>query len=151
MMQIDLSTELDGKLDQAIATARTTRLLRFVAHPLIEFTPIGSRTWPDFWTVGTHWVSLRILGFLPVGQQAIVISYPESPDGFVMRDNGHSALVKQWDHTISITTVAGRTRYLDVVIVDAGLLTLPVWLFAQVFYRHRQRRWRLLARRGFQD
>ena len=57
--------------------------------------------------------------------------------------------VKVWDHSISISTASGRTRYRDTVTIDAGLFTLPVWLFAQVFYRHRQRRWRSLAKRSF--
>jgi hypothetical protein len=87
-----------------------------------------------------------MLGFLPFGKQAIVISFPKSVGGFLLRDNGYSGLIKVWDHKISITTDAGRTRYNDSVTIHAGVLTLPVWLFAQAFYRHRQRRWRLLAR-----
>ena len=43
----------------------------------------------------------------------------------------------------------GRTRYTDSVEVRAGLLTPLVWAFATAFYRHRQRRWRRLVRRGF--
>jgi hypothetical protein len=148
-MQVDIATELDCPMSEAIAHAMTTRLLKFVAYPLVQFTPIEPHTWPDTWAEGTYWVGMRIFGFVPFGKQAIVISYPESTAGFLMRDNGHSALISVWDHTISISTADGRTRYRDTVTIDAGLLTLPVWLFAQVFYRHRQRRWRQLARRGF--
>ena len=43
----------------------------------------------------------------------------------------------------------GRTDYRDTVEIHAGLGTLPAWLFAQLFYRHRQRRWRALAARDF--
>lgn len=149
MMQVDVSTELDCPTSVAIAQAKTTRLLKFIAYPLVQFTPIEPRTWPDTWSPGTHWFGVRILGFVPFGKQAIVISYPESTAGFVLRDNGHSTLVKVWDHTISISTVHGRTRYRDTVTIDAGVLTWPIWLFAQVFYRHRQRRWRQLAAHGF--
>lgn len=148
-MKVDISTELDCPIDEAITHAMTTRLLRFVSYPLVHFTPIEPRAWPDTWTEGTYWVGMRILGFLPFGKQAIVISYPESAAGFLLRDNGYSSLVEVWDHTILISTTNGRTRYRDTVTIQAGLFTLPVWLFAQVFYRHRQRRWRLLAGRGF--
>jgi transglutaminase-like putative cysteine protease len=41
------------------------------------------------------------------------------------------------------------TRYTDTVEVRAGPLTVIVWMFAQAFYRHRQRRWRSLVRHGF--
>ena len=146
-MRIDVSTLLDCSVEQAVAHAKTTQLLKFVAHPLVHFSPINPSSWPVEWSEGTFWVAVRLLGFLPFGKQAIVISFPQSGGGVLLRDNGHSALVKVWDQTISITSNAGRTRYKDPVIIDAGLLTLPVWLFAQAFYRHRQRRWRLLARR----
>ncbi|MCR5867604.1 hypothetical protein [Aquincola sp. J276] len=62
-------------------------------------------------------------------------------------------MVKVWDHTISISMASRRTRYRDSVTIDAGLFKLPVWLFAEVFYRHRRRhrqcRRRLLAGRSF--
>ena len=145
-MQLNITTYLDCSVEQAISHAKTTRLLKFVAHPLVHFTPIEPNAWPHTWAEGRYWVGVRILGFMPFGKQAIVISLPKTGDGFLIRDNGYSSLVKVWDHTISITTDAGRTRYKDSVIIDAGVFTLPVWLFAQVFYRHRQRRWRQLAR-----
>jgi hypothetical protein len=148
-MQVDISTDLDCSMDDAITHAVTTRLLNFVAYPLIQFTPLEPHIWPQTWVEGTYWVGVRVFGFVPFGKQAIVISYPDLATGFLLRDNGHSALVKVWDHTISISTASGRTRYRDTVTIDAGLFTLPVWLFAQVLYRHRQRRWRLLAKRSF--
>jgi hypothetical protein len=60
----------------------------------------------------------------------------------------HNAFVRQWDHVASVReTRDGRTRYSDAIEINAGLLTPLVWLFAQVFYRHRHRRWRRVARR----
>lgn len=149
MMKVDFTTELACPLGEAITHAITTRLLKFIAYPLVHFTPIEPRPWPATWAEGTYWVGVRILGLVPFGKQAIVISLPESADGFRLRDYGHSTLVKVWDHTTSISTADGRTRYRDTVTIDAGVLTWPVWLFAQAFYRHRQRRWRQLAARGF--
>jgi hypothetical protein len=58
------------------------------------------------------------------------------------------ALVRRWDHLIRIRPLANDCcRYLDEIDIDAGPLTLLVWLFAQVFYRHRQRRWQRVAER----
>jgi hypothetical protein len=145
-MQLDISTDLDCSIEQAASLAKTTRLLEFVARPLVHFKPINPSVWPVDWAEGAYWVGVRILSIVPFGKQAIVISFPQSAAGFVMRDNGHSALVKVWDHTITISSEAGRTWYRDSVTIKAGVFTLPVWLFAQAFYRHRQRRWRLLAR-----
>jgi len=35
------------------------------------------------------------------------------------------------------------------VTIEAGILTPFVWLFARLFYAHRQRRWAALAAKGF--
>lgn len=67
-----------------------------------------------------------------------------------MRDNGQGLLMRRWDHRILLQALPdGRTLYTDEVEVVARhlpwLMTPLSTLFAQVFYRHRQRRWRQLA------
>ena len=88
-----------------------------------------------------------LAGFLPLGRQWIDISSVETADGsFRMRDNGRGDLVHRWDHWITILPhVDGNCSYADEVEVEAGLQTPLVWIFAWVFYAHRQRRWRKLA------
>jgi hypothetical protein len=55
-------------------------------------------------------------------------------------------LCRQWDHLIQVReSEDGRTLYSDSIEIDAGMLTLPVWLFANWFYRHRQNRWKMIA------
>lgn len=148
-MKLDISTALPCTVDQAVAELMTTRLLQYVAHPLVSFTPVGAATLPDTWSAGTHWVSLTLLRFIPLGRQAIVISMPPAARGFALRDAGYSALIPVWDHLITIEPSAGGVLYRDHVEVRAGVLTPIIWLFAQIFYRHRQRRWRQLLARGF--
>ncbi|MBN8607821.1 MAG: hypothetical protein J0L81_12970 [Caulobacterales bacterium] len=41
--------------------------------------------------------------------------------------------------------------YRDRVRVEAGLLTPGVWMFAALFFRWRQMRWRALVKRGFKS
>ncbi|MFO7859839.1 MAG: hypothetical protein R6U41_01320 [Desulfosalsimonas sp.] len=41
----------------------------------------------------------------------------------------------------------GTVHYTDKIEISAGLLSPLIWLFAHVFYRHRQRRWKLLLER----
>ena len=148
-MRVDVTTLLDCAPDQAILHVQTPRLLEFVAHPLVRFEPVEPNAFPQVWTAGTYWVRLRIFGFIPFGRQAVVISFPHDPERFLVRDNGHSKLIRVWDHLISITPESGRTRYRDTVTIRAGVFTPLIWLFAQIFYRHRQRRWRKLVQREF--
>jgi hypothetical protein len=50
-----------------------------------------------------------------------------------------------WDHTIRIAEAPSGCEYSDEIVIRAGLLTFLIWLYANVFYRYRQARWRKLA------
>jgi hypothetical protein len=105
---------------------------------------------PATWADGDYEVQMLLFGWLPAGRQLIRILHSTDGRAWVLRDDGKGQLAKTWDHTIRVEPDAsGGTKYTDVVEVRAGVLTPFVWMFASVFYRHRQRRWRLLVRRGF--
>lgn len=153
-MKVALSTTLDAPAVRVWQEVRTTRLLAYVAAPLQVFEPLEPPELPEVWSDGAYRVRLKLLGVLPVGTQCIVISFPAGDlpghGRFELRDNGYGSLAKRWDHRIVVQALPdGRTRYTDSVEVRAGLLTPLVWAFATAFYRHRQRRWRRLVRRGF--
>ena len=148
-MLVDVFTFLPCAPHEVIKHVKTPRLLMHVAHPLVRFIPRDPAQLPETWAEGTYWMSLYLFGFIPFGKQAVVITYPNPSNGFSIRDNGHSALIKKWDHAITVESSANGTLYRDRVIIEAGLFTPFIWLFAQVFYRHRQRRWRQLVASGF--
>jgi hypothetical protein len=148
-MIVDVSTSLAAPPDDVEAHLRTSRLLLHVSSPLVKFTPCAGMQLPESWEEGTYWVSLRLLGIIPFGKQAIVISFPEFSGSFAMRDNGYSRVVKKWDHRITVEPSESGTLYRDHVTIEAGAFTPIVWTFAQLFYRHRQRRWRQLVASGF--
>ncbi len=149
-MRVCLTTVLPCSFEHAVAEVKSPRLLEFVAHPLVRFEPLQPPTFPSAWAEATYWVKLKLFGFLPLGTQAVVISYPQVATGFALRDAGYSSLIKTWDHWIFITKGKdGATHYRDEVRIEAGILTPFIWLFAQWFYRHRQRRWLSLALGGF--
>ena len=148
-MIVDISTHLPCSFDQAVFQVRKPQLLQFVAAPLVRFTPIDPARFPDVWSEQTYWVRLQLFGLVPFGKQAIVISLLPTGNGFALRDAGHSAIVKTWDHVITIQPNTVGVLYRDRVEVKAGLLTPFIWVFAQLFYRHRQRRWRSLVARKF--
>ena len=148
-MFIDISTQLPCCFDQAVAHVKKPELLHFVAAPLIRFSPINPVRFPDVWLEQTYWVHLYLFGLVPFGKQAIVITMPLTKNSFALRDAGHSSIIKTWDHVITIRQVPHGITYRDQVEVKAGLLTAFIWMFAQLFYRHRQRRWRALVPRAF--
>lgn len=148
-MKVVISTEFACSFEQVVEQVKKTKLLRYVAHPLVQFEPIDPPVFPNEWSGRTYWVNMKLFGLFPFGKQAIVISVFSNEDSFTMRDAGHSALIKVWDHRIKIFRGSTEVSYQDEIDIQAGLLTPVVWLFALFFYRHRQRRWRRLVARDF--
>lgn len=150
MREIVLSCHLNAPLDRIWAEVQRPELLSFVASPILSFRPEIPDQFPERWEAGDYIVSMRWRGIIPLGRQTISISHPEAPAGSKqVRDNGHSALIKRWDHVITLEPDGSGTRYTDRVTITAGPITLPVAMFARSFYAHRQRRWRLLVDSGF--
>jgi ligand-binding SRPBCC domain-containing protein len=147
-MVVDVSTHLACAPSEAQRHVRTMRLLEYVTAPLVRFVPEQEMP-AEIWSDGTYRVQMYLLGVVPLGWQAIVLSFPEKAGAFCVRDNGYSPLISRWDHMITIAPEGEGTRYRDRVAIEAGLLTPLIWMFAQVFYRHRQRRWRRLVRQQF--
>ncbi len=148
-MKVALSTEIDLPPETVWAEVQTAELLTQIAWPLVRFLAVGDAPLKAFKHDGRYQVRLRLFGIIPFGTQWIVISVytPESGEWPKrLRDNGYSALISKWDHWIIITPDGkGGSHYSDEVEISAGLLTPFVWAFAQVFYRHRQRRLRSIA------
>lgn len=132
----------------------TTRLLHYVASPLIKFIPIKAESLPTMWKKGKYAVDMKLFGLFPFGRQSIVIAPPreEEKNGhqYAMLDDGHGQWITKWRHFITIDDAGdGKTLYTDEVEVQAGTFTFFVWLFATIFFWHRQRRWQQLIRNNF--
>ena len=149
-MKVSHSTTIDLPPPTVWAHVRTASLLQHIAWPLVRFIPVDRTAFSTFESGGRYQVNLRLFGLIPFGTQWIVTSLHEPERGDWpkrLRDNGYSPLIEKWDHWITIAPDGqGGTRYTDDVEILAGLMTPFVWAFAQMFYRHRQRRWRGLAR-----
>ena len=70
-----------------------------------------------------------------------------APEGIRSREaNEH---VPVWNHDIIMAPVdANHTEYTDRVEIWAGWKTAFIWVWANAFYAHRQRRWIQLLRDG---
>lgn len=153
-MRMMLTTVLDCPIDIVWKQVHRPSLLEHIAWPLIRFTYRDPRSPPRAWAPGRYRVGMWSFGVIPLGGQWVGIEYPEGAtviDGrAVLRDNGSGTLISTWDHWILLEGLGGgQTRYTDRLDVEAGVLTPFVWLFARIFYGHRQRRWRRLVATDF--
>ncbi len=148
-MRVLVQSTLPCDADMAWAEVQTLALLQHICWPLIRLKPASEdEPIPHRWRQGET-VRMRplVFGFLPMGVRRL---YWEQVEDQVrcMQTRESDPLIRRWDHRIAVDAIDASTcRYTDDVEVNAGVLTLPVWLFAQCFYRHRQRRWKSVARR----
>lgn len=136
-----LTSHFKASSDQVISLVKRPETLFYIARPLVVFRPVD-KSLPKEWEVGTYWMRMYLFGIIPLGKQAIVISYP-STEPFKMLDDGHSGLIKKWHHLITVEVEGDGCRYQDQLEIDAGWLTPLVLRFAKLFYRHRQSRWQV--------
>lgn len=147
-MRVVVECELACRPDAVWDEVSRSRLLKEVCAPLVTFRQRPGEELPDAWQEGTtiH-VRSYLFGLIPLGRRTITFDRVDSAAGDI-DSREHDPLVRRWDHQVRVRPAAnGRTVYRDEVIVEAGLLTPLVWLFAQCLYRHRQRRWRGVAKR----
>jgi len=146
-MKVFVESVLECPPEAVWREVQTSRLLHEVMHPLARVEPLDEPL-PERWAAAaTVRCRLYIFGFVPLGIRTLVFERVDQ-EAREIQTRECDPLIRRWDHLIRVKpTGDGRTQYSDEIEIDAGGLTLPVWLFAQWFYRHRQRRWRRVARR----
>jgi len=118
--------------------------LQYIARPYATFEPVGAAKL--VWEVGsTSAYRFWLFGVIPFGTHSIHIVRFD-PDGISSREENEHVPV--WNHDIHLVEKdETHTRYTDRVEIHAGWKTVFIWLWANAFYAHRQRKWiRLLKR-----
>lgn len=127
--------------DTVFQKLRQLSTLQAVTTPYAAFEPVeGAAT---AWEVGsTSSYRFKLFGFIPFGTHTIHIVRFD-PDGVSSREGNEHVPV--WNHDIMLRALEdGRTEYTDRVEIHAGWKTAIVWLWAEAFYAHRQRKWIML-------
>lgn len=146
-MIVRVSTHFACTRDELWQKLRKPASLRFITAPILRFASVQGTELPVAWAVDEPYeFRLYFLSVVPLGRHTIrLVRIDEAAGTIVSQESGRLARV--WNHTISVCEVApGSTSYLDEIEIRAGWLTPAIGLFAQLFYRHRQRRWKVLLR-----
>jgi hypothetical protein len=146
VMQVRVESILPCAAADAWNEVCRSELLHRVTWPLFTLAPADSAGLPEKWEDGaTIRIRLRLLGMLPLGVRTLYFEKVDAT-GREIQTREHDQLIRRWDHLISVRPHDNQTAYSDSVEIDAGCLTLFVWLFAHLFYRYRQWRWQSVAR-----
>ena len=120
--------------------------LQTIAKPYATFEPVGEVE--SVWTAGsTSAYRFRLFGVIPFGTHTIHIVRFD-PEGISSREGNEHVPI--WNHDITMIPMDDKqTRYTDQVEIRAGWKTPFIWLWANAFYTHRQRKWiRLLKEKN---
>ncbi len=147
-MRAFIQSRLECEADLAWSLVQTSKLLQEVMAPLVILRPRKGETFAERWPAGrTVMCRCFLFGVIPLGTRSLHFERIDS-EAREIQTRESDPLVRRWDHLIRITPTPDHAcRYSDEIEIDAGWRTFFVWWFANVFYRHRQRRWRKLLRR----
>jgi hypothetical protein len=147
-MKVHVESVLPCPAEKVWDEVQRPALLLEVVRPLLRFVPADGQQFPQRWLEGTtlH-CHCYLFGMIPLGRHTIFLERID-PQAREIQSRESDSRIRRWDHLIRVRPAGeGRTRYSDEVLIEAGWATFFVWLFAQWLYRHRQRRWRQVARR----
>jgi hypothetical protein len=147
-MRVFVQSTLPCHADAAWSAVQTSALLEEICAPLIYFRAEPGTEIPERWSPGgANRLQPRMFGFLPLATR--VLNWERiDQTAREIQTREHDAMIRRWDHRIHVEPAGdGSCRYTDDVQIEAGVLTPLVWLYAQWFYRHRQKRWQRVAKR----
>ncbi len=142
-MVVQKSSVFPAGRDAVFQKLKQLETLQYIAKPYATFEPAGNAV--RVWTSGsTSSYRFHLFGFIPFGTHTIhIVRF--SPDCVSSREGNRHVPV--WNHEISMEQIdRSHTRYTDRVEIHAGWKTVFVWLWANAFYSHRQRKWIRLLR-----
>lgn len=145
-MIVRRSSVFPASRDVVFERLQKLETLQTIAKPYATFEPVGFAD--PIWTVGsTSDYRFRLFGVIPFGTHTIHIVRFD-PEGVSSHESNEHVPV--WNHDITLHPLDDHhTAYTDRVEIQAGWKTVFVWMWAEAFYAHRQRKWIKLLKRQY--
>jgi hypothetical protein len=149
MLTVKKSSVFPAAKDEIFRRLQKLKTLQYIAHPYATFKSVDDTeelTWQEDSAFAFHF---KLFALIPFGVHTIkVIQFDIEKGIYTQEGNKH---VPVWNHKIILEKIdENTTKYTDIVEIQAGWKTLFVYLWANCFYAHRQRKWkRLLKRKNY--
>lgn len=145
--KLTVSSEIPLDIETAWTKVKTSALLEFVAKGMITFAPLNGN-FPVIWQQGSTVKTRSLLfGFIPFGGTHTLFFEKIDDTQKILQTQEYDDAAKIWNHTITMNKISDTTiLYKDEIIIYGGILTFFITLWAKFFYRHRQKRWLLVAK-----
>lgn len=142
MSKVRLSTELPISAATAFGLAQKPEVFRFIVAPILRMPRLEM---PDPLQPGAEG-SARLWWFGVVPAWTHHLRLVRLGDNEIYTHE-HGGPVHTWNHRLTFEPLTATScRYTDEIETDPGLRGSGTRMFARLMFRHRHRRWRLLAR-----
>lgn len=147
--KLTVSSCIPMPIDSAWKNVQTPALLEFVAKGMISFKSTDGG-FPSKWEVGqTYGAKMRVFGFIPFGGTHYLFIEKIDANNYEIATKEWDNRAKIWNHSVQMREMSdGKLYYEDSILIYGGLMTGFITSFAKQFYKHRQKRWQLVARKN---
>ena len=144
MMTVRRTSIFPASRDIVFSKLQELSTLQYVAKPYASFVPVNQNQLTSWAEGSTSAYRFRLFGFIPFGIHTIHIERFDIDGVSSKEGNKH---VPVWNHKIYMKDRGDETVYTDEVDIDTGWKTVLIWIWANAFYAHRQKKWiRLLKK-----
>jgi len=139
-----ISTVFQENPDRISEELKKINLLKHVSAPILFFTGEGLDSWKEG---RSYTFKLKLFNCIPLGHHEIFV---KNLGRMRLETVEKGTMAKVWNHEIRLEgSTGGHCRYTDEIEIQAGALTFFIWIFAHLFYRHRQRKWKKVIQNDF--
>jgi hypothetical protein len=145
--KLTVHSEISIGIDTAWENVKTPALLEFVAKGMIKFKSVNGG-FPKQWEVGQiYGFESRVFGIIPFGGIHYLFVEKIDDSNYMLSTKEWDSGVKVWNHLVTIRKLDdGKIYYEDSITIYAGIMTGFITSFAKRFYKHRQKRWQIVAK-----
>jgi hypothetical protein len=142
-------SEIPMEIEDAWENVKTPALLEFVAKGMIKFKSVNG-DFPKQWEVGkTYGAKMRVFGFIPFGGVHYLSIKKIDTENYTISTKEWDKGAKVWNHDVVMRDLGnGRIYYEDSITIYGGMMTGFITSFAKRFYKHRQKRWQIVAQQN---
>ncbi|MBD3197817.1 MAG: hypothetical protein GF317_22390 [Candidatus Lokiarchaeota archaeon] len=146
------STKYDCKPELMFKEILDPSNFQEITEPLLSFIPLdNTEGYPTKWEENDELhVNLILFGVISLGKHSIkVVNIGKYHNGlYLIQSQEGGEFTEIWNHDVIVERLDNdTTKYTDIIKLKAGLKTPFVWIFAKLFYWHRQRKWRKILKR----
>ena len=145
--KLTVTSEIAIDIKTAWDKVQTSALLNFVSKGKVRFKPTGGH-FPKIWKEGdTVSTKMFVYGFVPFGGLHFLNFEKIDQANYILQTREWDNSAKIWNHKITLKKFTDKSiLYEDEIVIYGGVFTSFITWWAKSFYKHRQKRWQLIAK-----